>query len=107
MAQERQPRSGAALPYARTRAPTGARYLIPEIRLKREVGSRGKTKAGTLPPRSRRGGISARSHILQPGVDLTLGLVLGNAVSLLDPTNQLDATALDETKVIMRELAAR
>ena len=58
-----------------------------------------------MPPRSRRGGISARSHILQPGVDLTLGLVLGNAVSLLDPTNQLDATALDEIKVIIRELA--
>ena len=43
--------------------------------------------------------------VLQPGIDLPLGLVFGNAVPLLDLADQLDATALHEVKIIVRELA--
>jgi hypothetical protein len=47
----------------------------------------------------------ARSNIAEPAVDLPLGLVFGNAISLLDLADQLDSAALDAVKVIIGELA--
>ena len=47
----------------------------------------------------------ARSNIAEPAVDLPLGLVFGNAISLLDLADQLDSAALDAVEVIVAELA--
>jgi hypothetical protein len=44
-------------------------------------------------------------HIPHPAIDLLLGLVLGDAVALLDLANQLDATPPDGGEVIVSEFA--
>src|SRR5262245_22148759 len=49
---------------------------------------------------------SGRSiHAFEPGVDLALGIVLGNAVALLKPARKLGALALDHIEVVVGELA--
>ena len=42
---------------------------------------------------------------LEPGVDLALGLVLGIAVPLLQPSGELGALALDQVDVVVGQLA--
>ncbi len=43
--------------------------------------------------------------ISQPSVDLLLGLVLSNAVALLNPADQLDTATLHLVKIVVSELA--
>jgi hypothetical protein len=52
-----------------------------------------------------RGKLTFELHIADPGVDLPLGLVLGDAVTLLDLTNQFDAAAFHDVEVVVSELA--
>src|SRR5712691_231377 len=60
-------------------------------------------------PRRRGLPYSSRStgsgQISQPAVDLPLGFVALNAVTLLDPADELGAFALDQIEIIVGELA--
>src|SRR5690349_4930883 len=50
-------------------------------------------------------GRSGSVHVLEPGIDVLLGFVLGIAVTFLQTAGELGALALDHIEVVIRELA--
>src|ERR1700694_5226121 len=48
---------------------------------------------------------SGSGQISQPAVDLPLGFIALNAVTLLDPADELGALALDQIEIVVGELA--